>query len=88
MTKLPLNQRNTVLKLFLNGEKHSSITALKAAGTTRLAALVHFWNKRGYQFKREYKTFKTRQGVHGCYVEYSLDRKATSKDLLKVKFSF
>lgn len=88
MNQLPKNQQNAILKLFTKGAKLTTLKALQMTYSTRLAAIVGTLEDRGYRFKRKTIKHTTFYGTHGCHTEYQLDKKATPKKLLNVKFSF
>ena len=77
-------QQDAVLAEFLMGNALTPLTAFRSCGTMRLTAVVNKLNKKFHiEFTRRRITFKTKFGTTGSCMCYSIDKKATDKNLIK-----
>ena len=76
-------QQDAVLAEFLMGNALTPLTAFRSCGTMRLGAVVFNLHDKGFRFTRRNITFKTKYGTSGTCTCYSLDKKATDKNLIK-----
>ena len=76
-------QQDAVLAEFLMGNALTPLTAFRSCGTMRLGAVVFNLHDKGFRFTKRNITFKTKYGTTGTCTCYSLDKKATDKNLIK-----
>lgn len=76
-------QQDAVLAEFLMGNALTPLTAFRSCGTMRLGAVVFNLHEKGFFFTKRNITFKTKYGTSGTCTCYSLDKKATDKNLIK-----
>lgn len=76
-------QQDAVLAEFLMGNALTPLTAFRSCGTMRLGAVVFNLHDKGFRFTKRNITFKTKYGTSGTCTCYSLDKKATDKNLIK-----
>lgn len=76
-------QQDAVLAEFLMGNALTPLTAFRSCGTMRLGAVVFNLHDKGFRFTRRSITFKTKYGTSGTCTCYSIDKKATDKNLIK-----
>lgn len=77
-------QQDAVLAEFLMGNSLTPLTAFRSCGTMRLGAVVFNLYDKGFRFTRRNITFKTKYGTTGTCTCYSLDKKETDKELIKI----
>lgn len=75
-------QKDAVLSLFKKGRTLNWLNTFELTGCSSIARRVPEFEKIGYVFKRQKVNFKTRFGTHGTFMNYTLDKKATPKNLL------
>lgn len=76
-------QQDAVLAEFLMGNALTPLTAFRSCGTMRLGAVVFNLHDKGFRFTRRRIIFKTKYGTTGNCMCYSIDKKATDKNLIK-----
>lgn len=75
-------QKSAVLSLLKKGRTLNWLNTFELTGCSSIARRIHDFEKLGYKFKREKKVFKTRYGTSGMFLNYTLDKRTTPKNLI------